>query len=81
MRVRRGMTQQEMWQATGISRTSYIRLEHGGYRNPPLRSLSNCAIVLGCQLEDLIEAKWREWLDFSADAPRPAQPPAAWHTD
>jgi hypothetical protein len=30
--------------------------------NPPLRYLVNLSIVLGCELDDLIEDEWREWL-------------------
>ena len=26
--------------------------------------LTNCAIMLGCELEDLIEPAWREWKRF-----------------
>ena len=69
MRVARGMTQREVWEATGISRTTHLRLERGGFENPPVRALSNCAIVLGCELEELIEPEWRDWLDFGAGAP------------
>lgn len=79
-RVARGMTQQEMWEATGISRTSYLKLERkDGYRNPPLRYLANCAIVLGCELELLIEPAWRTWAPFSADVLAPEDPRVLWH--
>ena len=79
-RVKQGMTRQEMWQRTGISRTSYLRLERkDGYRNPPLRYLSNCAIVLGCELEDLVEPKWRTWELFDHARPAPANPAKLWH--
>jgi hypothetical protein len=33
----------------------------GRARNPRIRHLSNCAIALGCELEDLIEDSVREW--------------------
>lgn len=78
MRLRRGMTQREMWEATGTGHGSYLYLEHGGHLNPPLRSLSNCAIVLGCMLEDLIEPEWRRWLKLDDDAPRPERPEELW---
>jgi hypothetical protein len=55
MRVRRGMKQREMWEATGIGRGSYLRLEHAEYDSPPVRPLVNCGIVLGCKLEDFLE--------------------------
>lgn len=74
------MTQQEMWQATGMARATYLKLEHGDYDNPPVRYLTNCAIVLGCQLEELVQAEWRGWwkrLPHDPDAP--ADPSALWH--
>jgi len=80
-RVARGMTQQEMWEATGISRTSYLKLERkDGYSNPPLRYLANYAIVLGCELELLIEPEWRTWEPFSAEVLAPEDPRALWHS-
>jgi transcriptional regulator with XRE-family HTH domain len=78
MRLRRGMTQREVWEATGIGRGSYLYLEHGGHRSPPLRHLSNCAIILGCKLEDLIEPEWRRWLQLDDAAPRPKHPEQLW---
>jgi DNA-binding XRE family transcriptional regulator len=79
-RVERGMTQREVWRATGISRTSYLRLERkDGYGNPPLRYLSNCAIVLGCELEDLIEPEWHTWELFDFTSRQPADPSKLWH--
>ena len=41
--------------------------------NPPLRLLVNCAIALNCQLDDLIEERWREW--FTRAGYTPTQPP------
>jgi len=38
------------------------RIEHRDMENPPIRYLANLAIVLQCELEDLIEPEWREWL-------------------
>lgn len=78
MRLRRGMTQREMSATTGIPRGSYLRLEHGDFVNPPLRQLANCALVLGCQLEDLIEPEWRRWLKLNDSAPRPRHPEKLW---
>jgi len=37
------------------------RVERLEIDNPPIRYLTNCAIALGCELEDLIEPAWREW--------------------
>jgi hypothetical protein len=63
-----------MWEATGIGRGSYLWLEHGGHRTPPLRHLANCAIVLGCKLEDLIEPEWRRWQQFDGGPVAPEAP-------
>lgn len=61
-RERRGVTQEELARTTGLSTSVYWRLENGRYDNPPLRYLINCAIALGCTLDDLIEDEWREWM-------------------
>jgi hypothetical protein len=53
-------------------------LEHGTFVNPPLRQLNNCAIVLGCKLEDLIEPEWRRWLRLDGGPPRPKHPQRLW---
>lgn len=60
---------------TGISPASYWRLEHDELPSLPLRYLSNCALVLGVPLEDVIEDGWREWKVF--DERRPGPPHAA----
>ena len=76
-REKRGVTQQELSVATGISTSTIRRLENpaGVERaNPPLRYLQNCALALGCKLADLIEPEWQEWMVF--DQRRPAQPEA-----
>lgn len=68
------LTQADMVEATGIKRSTYWRLEHGRIANPPLRYLTNCAIVLGVPVEELIEEEWKTtWLQLGADAP--AEPP------
>lgn len=67
-RIGRHRTQDQMVELTGISRASYVWLEQGRHPNPPLRWLTNCALVLDCELEDLIDDEQREWfvLDESA---------------
>jgi DNA-binding XRE family transcriptional regulator len=72
------MTQREMWEATGITRESYLYLEHGMLRSPSIRALNNRAIVLGCKLEDLIEPEWRRWLKLDDGPPRPKHPERLW---
>lgn len=71
-RVRRGLTQTEVAAAAGMSRTTYNKLERGGFEAPPLRYLNNCAVVLGvARVEDLFEPRWRDWYQ-----PQPGDPPA-----
>jgi len=65
-------TQAEMVELTGISRASYVKLEQGRHPNPPLRWLTNCALVLDCRLEDLVDDEQREW--FVLDERAPAAP-------
>lgn len=60
-RLERGVTQRQMWEAVGVSRATYVRLEQGRMDNPSLRLLVNCALALGCGLDDVIEDTWREW--------------------
>lgn len=68
------LTQADLIEATGIRRSTYWRLERGRIANPPLRYLTNCAIVLGVPVEELIEEEWKTaWLQLGADAP--AGPP------
>lgn len=78
-RTRRGLTQEELARATGLSQSVYWRLENGRYDNPPLRYLTNCALALGCQLDDLIEDEWRQWLVLDhRTASTPPQPETFW---
>ena len=78
-RVKRGMTQEELANAVGMPLSTYWNLERGRNRNPGLGWLSNCAIVLGCKLEDLIEDGWRGWYQqHFGKAPKPADPKALW---
>lgn len=80
-RLRRGMTQREVADATGISYATYQRLERGEIDNPPLRYLTNCALVLGVRVGDLIEDEWLQWKRFDArtpDAPEPDERRRLW---
>ncbi|MCU1529282.1 MAG: hypothetical protein JWP75_3045 [Frondihabitans sp.] len=43
-------------------------MEAGSPANPKIRLLSNCALVLGCDIEDLIEPVWRKWAPLSPQA-------------
>ena len=54
-----------------MSRSVYWRLERGRIKNPPLRHLTSCALVLGVPVEELIEDEWRTtWLQLSPSGPK-----------
>jgi transcriptional regulator with XRE-family HTH domain len=59
-----GLSQRELAKRTGLSLRTLQRIERLEVDNPPIRYLTNLAIVLDCELEDLIEPAWREWKDF-----------------
>jgi len=68
VRRRRGLTQQEMADAVGVSLRTYRRVERGEVDDPGVRLLHNCAIALGVTLYDIIPAEWYFWSVFSEDA-------------
>ena len=73
-RIASHLTQRDLIEATGMSRSVYWRLERGRITNPPLRHLTNCALVLGVPVEELIEDEWRTtWLQLSPGGP--GEPP------
>lgn len=76
-RVHRGMTQAEVASAVGISLTAYRRIERG-HPNPSLRVLNNCAIVLGCELEDLLGEELLEWYAVGKKGRPPLDPRKLW---
>src|ERR1700676_4009831 len=78
-RMSRGVTQEELAIAVGISVPTYRRLERGETQNPKLRHLMNCAIALGVELDDVLEDDWFEWLPLNkSHAPRPPEPDKFW---
>ena len=77
-RVRRGVTQQEMAKAIGISYSSYWRLERGRYKNPPVGYLVNCALALGCELEDILDDEQKRWQVFDTRAAAPPERTDFW---
>lgn len=78
-RVKRGVTQKEMAEATGIPLSTYWRLERGRVWSPPVRYLTNCAIALGCELDDLIEGDVHEWYRITRSTPDdPPDPEVFW---
>jgi|SRR5665213_1939777 len=70
-RKKRGVTQQEMADAVGVSLSTYRRLERGHIDDPGVRILHNCAIALGVPLYDIIPAEWYHWTEFDAKAAKP----------
>jgi transcriptional regulator with XRE-family HTH domain len=74
VRMKRGVTQEELAEAIGISVVTYRRLERGRMDNPPLRYLQNAALALGVELDDLWEEQWREWMVFDQQRPEPPKP-------
>src|SRR5690242_14402884 len=48
------------------------RVEHGGTRSPSIRLLTNCALAMGCSLEELCEPEWLQW-SGATRAPRGRQ--------
>lgn len=81
LRVARGISQERMATAIGISLATYRRLESGRMINPPLRYLVNAALVLAVELDDVVDPKWRTWLTFDARSPGPPAPEDLWTED
>jgi transcriptional regulator with XRE-family HTH domain len=78
VRMARGVTQEELADAIGVSVPTYRRLELGNVDNPGLRYLFNAALALGVELDELIEDSWREWKTFRAERPAPPTPSEFW---
>jgi transcriptional regulator with XRE-family HTH domain len=74
----RGVTQEELAAAIGISLPTYRRLERGQAENPGLRYLVNAALALGADLDLLIEDEWREWMVFDRERSAPPAPDEFW---
>jgi transcriptional regulator with XRE-family HTH domain len=77
-RMGRGVTQEELAEAIGISVVTYRRLERGRMDNPPLRYLQNAALALGVDLAAIWEDEWREWKVFDSQRPEPPDPDTFW---
>jgi transcriptional regulator with XRE-family HTH domain len=77
-RLRRGVSQHELADATGIPLKTYWRLEHGKTDDPSLRLLVNCALALGVELDELIEDDWRTWQVLDRRRPEPPDPAEFW---
>jgi len=55
-----GLSQRELARQAGISLRTFQRIERLEVDNPPIRYLTNCAIALGCDVEDLDRARVAE---------------------
>ncbi len=78
-RLSRGVTQDELAVAVGVSVPTLRRLERGEVANPKLRNLVNCSIALGVDLNAVLEDAWLEWLP-TADAVEPPKPREFWRS-
>ncbi|MBV9682012.1 MAG: helix-turn-helix transcriptional regulator [Solirubrobacterales bacterium] len=78
VRMARGLTQEELADAIGISLPTYRRLERKDMDNPGVRYLANAAIALGVELDLLIEDEWREWMVFDEQRPTPPRADEFW---
>ena len=67
------MTQREVWEASGLTRSTYKALERGDVQHPPVRVLVNLALVFDVAFEELLEDDWKRWTVFDAAAPAPPE--------
>jgi transcriptional regulator with XRE-family HTH domain len=74
----RGVTQDELAKAVGISVPTYRRLERGEVENPKFRHLVNCSLALGVELTDILEDEWLKWLPLQNIAATPPEPDEFW---
>ncbi len=72
-RLSRGVTQDELAAAVGVSAQTIRRLERGEVENPKLRTLVNCALALGVDLSDVLEDDWLAWLPTGGAVAPPAR--------
>jgi transcriptional regulator with XRE-family HTH domain len=79
-RVRRGIRQEDLAAAIGLSLTTYRELETGQMPNPPLRYLTNAAIALDVALDEIVEPEWREWLSIRGGPRQPPDRDRLWHS-
>lgn len=78
VRMARGVTQDELAEAIGISVPTYRRLELNTLPNPGLRYLINAALALGVELDEVLDDEWLAWKTFDANRPGPPAPDEFW---
>jgi transcriptional regulator with XRE-family HTH domain len=59
-RIKHGVTQEELAQATGMSIRAIQQLERREIRNPRIRGLVNLSTALGVSLKAICEDEWFE---------------------
>lgn len=69
-----GLSQVELAEKTGLALRTVQRIDQGRMSNPPVRYLSNLALALGCELEEICEDEWLGWTVFDERASRPGEP-------
>jgi transcriptional regulator with XRE-family HTH domain len=67
------VSQVALAERAGIPIATYRRLERGEVRNPSIRLLVNCAIVLFTPIEELLDDEWIEWLPTDRREPPPVE--------
>jgi transcriptional regulator with XRE-family HTH domain len=72
-RISSNLSQGELAKLVGLPLATYRRLERGQLANPPIRYLTNIALVLNVDLEEICEDDWLWWTVFRRD--QPADPP------
>jgi DNA-binding XRE family transcriptional regulator len=69
VRMARGVTQDELAEAIGISVPTYRRLELGVVENLGLRYLVTAALALSVELDEVLEDEWLAWKTFDQSRP------------
>lgn len=81
VRRSRGISQDRLAALIGISGTTYREIETGRNLNPPIGYLANRTLVLGCELEELIDPRYRAWYRRHPGMPGPPDDPSVhWNT-
>jgi transcriptional regulator with XRE-family HTH domain len=76
LRVRFGITQTELAEASGVGLRALQEIERGEIDNPRIRYLINIAMALGLELQDVCEEEWLAWTEFPNGPTEPRMIPA-----
>jgi transcriptional regulator with XRE-family HTH domain len=55
------LSQRALAELVGVSERAIQRIEAGEVAHAKIPVLANCALVLGCEIEELLEPAWRKW--------------------